>query len=251
MISKAEKKAEDYRLQNQVTWKGKQVLNWIAREPYAKMLVNIDLLQAKKLKAIEKLESKNEALTLEAKNSHASTLSSFKQKNKSKGANLGYITLVLQLVMFVCVIFCEYYDYRVDLDFEGKTMELEKQKIIEDFLSTQKAQEKAQSIEGFLDEGYPKKSPKNLPKVIQQQALGVITQSPKLMPKKPKTRSFSKDLKLSLSRISGNISTYKNAVERYKLEGKYDLIASNLDKLHYWESVKKNKAIQQLGLRVV
>lgn len=113
MISKAEKKAKNYKDENMVTWKGKKVLNWIAREPYAKMLVSIDLLETKKLQAIEKLELKNEKLISEAKKNHTSTLFDFKQKNESKGANLGYITLVLQLVMFICLGFTEYYDYRV------------------------------------------------------------------------------------------------------------------------------------------
>lgn len=260
LILQAQKIASNYQDNNQQVDKitGKLIWNWHKEENYHEnkynaKLQNVLVLQEKKFKALEKLELKNENLISQAKETHASTLSSFKQKNQSKGANLGYITLVLQLVMFVCVIFCEYYDYRVEMDFESKTFELEKQKIIDEFLRTQKGQKQAQNNFEFE----PKKGAKSdLLKVTQSAVNHNFEYAKKAQKKGAKPRSKSKDLSLSLSQISSKIGTYKRAVNTYLEEGKIDLVERNKSTLRYWENIKAEKlrninSVSKTALRIV
>lgn len=230
------------------------------KKQYQKLTARITALEDQYNSKILELEALNNSRSEEAKNKNATALLNYESETKQQGSYIGYLNIICQVLILICFFFeslfkqksaehngvfeiIETYNKHQKIAFENA--------VLGDF---ENAQEKAQSTQSFLSENtqsYPKKSPKNLPKASTSMTLGAITQSPKQNKKSPKKRILGEDIKLPLARISGNISTYKKAIERYTKEGKQHLVLDNKERLKYWESVKFKKQNNSGSLRIV
>ncbi len=108
-INAAKADAEAYRQAK--AWKGR--LSDDNAIVYKELLDKVALLRDQMNDKVNNVDAANQTLTVEAKSTYQTAMLDYQSQTKAKGAGLGIVAVLSQLIFYLCIWYLEYFDFRV------------------------------------------------------------------------------------------------------------------------------------------
>ena len=108
-INAAKSDAEDYRQTK--AWKGR--LSDDNAKVYKELLDKVALLRDQMIEKVNDMDATNQALVAESKDTYQAALLEYQSQTEVKGAGLGIVAILSQLIFYLCIWYLEYFDFRV------------------------------------------------------------------------------------------------------------------------------------------
>jgi hypothetical protein len=112
LIEEKEEKLQDYKTNGRYRASNGEIAYNVKQKLIPALEQEKSRLQAELLQRLEEARGRNEAARAKAEATWEGELLSYEQDNNRKGASLGNLAIGLQLLLYLLLFFCEFYDYR-------------------------------------------------------------------------------------------------------------------------------------------